>query len=63
VLLIAGLAALMDSVMIYTEPFVVTGAGPSNRPPCSRRNWSTIALGRSNLGKAAACPLVYNLII
>ena len=30
VLLIAVLLRFMDSFMIYTEPFVVTGGGPGN---------------------------------
>ena len=40
VLLFAALLRFMDSFMIYTEPFVVTGAGPAIRPPSSRSNWS-----------------------
>jgi glycerol transport system permease protein len=39
VLLIAVLLRFMDSFMIYTEPFVVTGGGPGNPPPSCRSTW------------------------
>ena len=35
VLMIAVLLRFMDSFMIYTEPFVLTGAGRAMRPPSS----------------------------
>ncbi len=40
VLLIAVLLRFMDSFMIYTEPFVVTGGGPGIQPRSSRSNLS-----------------------
>ncbi len=38
VLIIAFLLRFMDSFMIYTEPFVVTGGGRARPPPSSRSN-------------------------
>jgi glycerol transport system permease protein len=63
VLLIAGLLRFMDSFMIYTEPFVVTGGGPGNSTTFVSIELVKIALGQFDLGKAAALSLVYNLII
>ena len=53
----------MDSFMIYTEPFVVTGGGPGNSTTFISIELVKIALGQFDLGKAAALSLVYNLII
>ena len=63
VLLIAVLLRFMDSFMIYTEPFVVTGGGPGNSTTFLSIDLVKIALGQFDLGKAAALSLVYNLII
>jgi glycerol transport system permease protein len=63
VLLIAVLLRFMDSFMIYTEPFVVTGGGPGNATTFISIELVKIALGQFDLGKAAALSLVYNLII
>ena len=63
VLLIAVLLRFMDSFMIYTEPFVVTGGGPGNSTTMLSIDLVKIALGQFDLGKAAALSLVYNLII
>lgn len=63
VLLIAVLLRFMDSFMIYTEPFVVTGGGPGNSTTFVSIELVKIALGQFDLGKAAALSLVYNLII
>ena len=63
VLLIAGLLRFMDSFMIYTEPFVVTGGGPGNSTTFLSIELVKLALGQFDLGKAAALSLVYNLII
>lgn len=62
VLLIAVLLRFMDSFMIYTEPFVVTGGGPGNSTTFVSIELVKIALGQFDLGKAAALSLVYNLI-
>ena len=63
VLLIAGLLRFMDSFMIYTEPFVVTGGGPGNSTTFLSIELVKLALGQFDLGKAAALSIVYNLII
>jgi glycerol transport system permease protein len=63
VLLIAVLLRFMDSFMIYTEPFVLTGGGPGNSTTFLSIDLVKIALGQFDLGKAAALSLVYNLII
>ena len=62
VLLIAGLLRFMDSFMIYTEPFVVTGGGPGNATTFLSIDLVKIALGQVDLGSAAAMSLVYYLI-
>ncbi|RYE74291.1 MAG: sugar ABC transporter permease, partial [Hyphomicrobiales bacterium] len=63
VLLIAVLLRFMDSFMIYTEPFVVTGGGPGNSTTFLSIELVKLALGQFDLGKAAALSIVYNLII
>jgi glycerol transport system permease protein len=63
VLLIAVLLRFMDSFMIYTEPFVLTGGGPGTATTFLSIDLVKIALGQFDLGKAAAMSLVYNLII
>lgn len=63
VLLIAVLLRFMDSFMIYTEPFVVTGGGPGNSTTFMSIDLVKMALGEFNLGQAAAMSLVYFLII
>ncbi|MBB4004330.1 MAG: sugar ABC transporter permease [Aurantimonas endophytica] len=63
VLLIAVLLRFMDSFMIYTEPFVVTGGGPGNSTTFLSIDLVKLAIGQFNLGEAAAMSLVYFLII
>ena len=63
VLLIAILLRFMDSFMIYTEPFVVTGGGPGNTTTFISIELVKLALGQFDLGKAAAMSVVFNLII
>ncbi|HYG91595.1 MAG TPA: sugar ABC transporter permease [Azospirillum sp.] len=63
VLLIAVLLRFMDSFMIYTEPFVVTGGGPGNSTTFVSIDLVKLALGQFDLGKAAALSIVYNLVI
>jgi glycerol transport system permease protein len=63
VLLIAILLRFMDSFMIYTEPFVVTGGGPGNSTTFLSIDLVKTALGQFDLGPAAAMSLVYFLII
>jgi glycerol transport system permease protein len=61
--MIAVLLRFMDSFMIYTEPFVVTGGGPGNATTFLSIDLVKLALGQFDLGKAAAMSIVYNLII
>ncbi|KLN60943.1 MULTISPECIES: carbohydrate ABC transporter permease [Kiloniella] len=63
VLLIAVLLRFMDSFMIYTEPFVVTGGGPGNATTFLSIDLVQMAIGQFDLGPAAAMSLVYFLII
>ncbi|PST18164.1 ABC transporter permease [Rhizobium sp. JAB6] len=63
VLLIAVLLRFMDSFMIYTEPFVVTGGGPGNSTTFLSIDLVKMALGQFDLGPAAAMSLVYFLIV
>jgi glycerol transport system permease protein len=63
VLLIAILLRFMDSFMIYTEPFVVTGGGPGNATTFLSIDLVKMAIGQFDLGPAAAFSLVYFLII
>jgi len=63
VLLIGVLLRFMDSFMIYTEPFVVTGGGPGNSTTMVSIDLVKIALGQFDLGPAAAMSLVYFLLI
>ncbi len=63
VLLIAVLLRFMDSFMIYTEPFVITGGGPGNSTTFMSIDLVKMAIGQFDLGPAAAMSLVYFLII
>ncbi|MEF0940411.1 MULTISPECIES: carbohydrate ABC transporter permease [unclassified Rhizobium] len=63
VLLIAVLLRFMDSFMIYTEPFVVTGGGPGNSTTFLSIDLVKMALGQFDLGPAAAMSLIYFLIV
>lgn len=63
VLMIAVLLRFMDSFMIYTEPFVVTGGGPGETTTMLSILLSTIAIGQFDIGMAGAFSLVYFLII
>ena len=63
VLTIAVLLRFMDSFMIYTEPFVLTGGGPGNATTLLSIDLVKIALGRFDLGPAAAMSLIYFLIV
>src|SRR5262249_16444308 len=63
VLTIAVLLRFMDSFMIYTEPFVVTGGGPGNSTTFLSIDLVQMAIGQFDLGPAAAWSLIYFLII
>ncbi|MBW7055362.1 sugar ABC transporter permease [Paracoccus bogoriensis] len=63
VLMIATLLRFMDSFMIYTEPFVVTGGGPGSATTFLSIDLVKMALGQFDLGPAAAFSLMYFLVI
>ena len=63
VLLIAILLRFMDSFMIYTEPFVVTGGGPGNSTTFLSIDLVKMAIGQFDLGPAAAFSIIYFLVI
>jgi glycerol transport system permease protein len=62
VLTIAILLRFIDSFMIYTEPFVLTGGGPGNSTTFLSIDLVKIALGQFDLGPAAAMSLIYFII-
>jgi glycerol transport system permease protein len=63
VLMIAVLLRFMDSFMIYTEPFVLTGGGPGNSTTFLSQYLTQKAVGQFDIGPAAAFSLIYFLII
>ena len=63
VLMIAVLLRFMDSFMIYTEPFVLTGGGPGNSTTFLSVDLAKMATGQFDLGPAAAFSLMYFLVI
>ncbi|GAB4529013.1 MAG: sugar ABC transporter permease [Haliangiales bacterium] len=63
VLIIAVLLRFMDSFMIYTEPFVLTGGGPGNSTTFLSQFLTRLAVGQFDLGPAAAFSLIYFLFI
>ena len=63
VLMIAILLRFMDSFMIYTEPFVVTGGGPGNATTFLSIDLVKMAMGQFDLGPAAAFSIMYFLVI
>ena len=62
VLTIAILLRFMDSFMIYTEPFVLTGGGPRNATAFLSIDLVKMALA-FDLGPAAAMSLIYFFIV
>jgi len=63
VLMIAILLRFMDSFMIYTEPFVVTGGGPGSSTTFLSIDLVKMAIGQFDLGPAAAFSIMYFLVI
>ena len=63
VLTIAVMLRLMDSLMIYTEPFVLTGGGPGNSTTFLSQYLTSMAVGQFDLGPAAAFSVLYFLLI
>lgn len=63
VLLIGILLRFMDSFMIYTEPFVLTGGGPGNSTTFLSQALTKMAVGQFDIGPAGAFSIIYFLII
>jgi glycerol transport system permease protein len=63
VLVIGILLRFMDSFMIYTEPFVLTGGGPGNSTTFLSQALTQMAIGQFDIGPAAAFSLIYYLIV
>ncbi len=63
VLTIAILLRFMDSFMIYSEAFVLTGGGPGSSTTFLSVYLVKLAIGQFDLGPAAAFSLLYFLII
>jgi glycerol transport system permease protein len=63
VLVIGILLRFMDSFMIYTEPFVLTGGGPGSSTTFLSQTLTKMAIGQFDLGPAAAFSLIYFLIV
>ena len=63
VLMIAILLRFMDSFMMFTEPFVVTGGGPGSSTQTLSILLTTIAIGQFDIGVAGAFSLMYFLFI
>lgn len=63
VLTIAVLLRFMDSFLIYTEPFVLTGGGPGNSTTFLSIYLVKIALLQFDLGPGGAFSLIYFLIV
>jgi glycerol transport system permease protein len=53
----------MDSLMIYTEPFVLTGGGPGSSTTFLSQHLTIMAVGQFDLGPAAAFSVLYFLVI
>ncbi len=62
VLIIAMLLRFIQSFLIYTEPFIVTGGGPGEATSFLSVDLVKLALGQVDLGNAAAMSLTYYLI-
>jgi glycerol transport system permease protein len=63
VLTIAILLRFMDSFMIYTEPFVLTGGGPGNTTTFLSIDLVKLALGQFDLGPAGAMSIIYFMVV
>ncbi|XYH94959.1 carbohydrate ABC transporter permease [Sorangium sp. So ce1128] len=63
VLTIGILLRFMDSFMIYTEPFVLTGGGPGNATTFLSQYLTRLAVGQFDLGPAATFSLIYFIVV
>ena len=63
VLVLAVLLRFMDSFMIYSEPFTLTGGGPGSSTTFLSQSLATMAIGQFDVGPAAAFSIIYYLFI
>ena len=63
VLTLAILLRFMDSFMIYTEPFVITGGGPGDATTFASILLTNIAVGQFDVGRAGAYSLIFFILI
>jgi glycerol transport system permease protein len=63
VLTIGIMLRLMDSLMIYSELFVLTGGGPGNSTSFLSQTLVKKAIGQFDLGPAASFSIIYFMII
>ncbi|MCG8642146.1 MAG: sugar ABC transporter permease [Desulfobacterales bacterium] len=63
VLVLAFFLRFMDSFMIYSEPFVLTGGGPGNSTTFLSQSLATMAIGQFDIGPAAAFSIIYYLFV
>jgi glycerol transport system permease protein len=63
VLTIAVLLRFMDSFLIYTEPFVLTGGGPGDSTTFLSIYLVKLAIGEFDVGSAGAFSIIYFLIV
>jgi glycerol transport system permease protein len=63
VLTIAILLRFMDSFLIYTEPFVLTGGGPGDSTTFLSIYLVKLAIGEFDVGRAGAFSIIYLLIV
>jgi glycerol transport system permease protein len=63
VLTIAILLRFMDSFLIYTEPFVLTGGGPGDSTTTLSIYLVKMAVGEFDVGRAGAFSMIYFLIV
>jgi glycerol transport system permease protein len=63
VLLVAILLRFMDSFIVYTEPYVVTGGGPGVSTTFLSHELVLKSLVEFNLGEGGAMAIVYFLIV
>lgn len=63
VLTIAILLRFMDSFLIYTEPFVLTGGGPGDSTTFLSIYLVKLAIGQFDVGRAGAFSIIYFMIV
>jgi len=63
VLIIGILLRFMDSFMIYTDPFVLSGGGPGSSTTFLSQTLTKMAIEQFDIGAAAVLSMIYFLIV